>query len=81
MKKLVFKLRSYIDYLLWKISSSKYLNGSENIRDYQLKKINEQLENAFNNNELYKKYYFECGIQPDFKLHTLEDIKKLPILK
>ena len=57
MKKLVFKLRSYIDYLLWKISSSKYLNGSENIRDYQLKKINEQLENAFNNNELYKKYY------------------------
>jgi phenylacetate-CoA ligase len=62
--------------MIKKLIQKNYLNN-ENIREYQIKKINDIIANAKLNSSFYKEFYKNI----DFKINNLDDIKKLPILK
>jgi phenylacetate-CoA ligase len=69
-------LKQYSKYVIKKLIQKDYLND-KNIRKYQVEKINDVIDNAKLNSSFYKEFYKNV----DFKIHNLDDIKKLPILK
>lgn len=72
----LLKIKLYLKQQIKNIIQNDYLNNID-IREYQVKKINEVIENAKNNSKFYKTFYKDV----DLELKTLSDIKKLPILK
>jgi len=50
---------------------------SENLRKYQLERINKIIKYAKENSPFYREFYKDI----DFELKTLEDIKRLPVLR
>ena len=72
---LVF-IKQYIKYILKHLLDKDYLYNS-NLRQYQIKKINQILKYARCNSRFYKDFY--SGV--DFGIKDISDIKRLPILK
>ena len=52
----------------------------EDIRKYQLKKINNVLNHALNYSPFYKNLYNEYGIKNSFSINNIEEIDKLPVV-
>jgi phenylacetate-CoA ligase len=53
--------------------------STDKIREIQLSKLRKTLKMAYSNIPFYRKLYKKCGFNPE-KLHSPDDIKKLPIL-
>lgn len=68
--------KQYAKHIIKKIIKKRYLYN-ENLRKYQLQRINEIVKNARENSDFYKNFYADI----DFELKSLDDIKKLPVLK
>ena len=81
MNKLIYQLKSIISYFKWNLLSQKYLFNNNELRKFQIEKINYQLRNAFENNPFYKDYYFKNGLSSNFQITTLDDISKVPVLR
>ena len=69
-------LKQYSKYVIKKLIQKDYLNDN-NIRKYQIEKINDIIDNAKLNSSFYKEFYKDVN----FKIESLDDVKKLPILK
>ena len=69
-------LKQYLKSKIKDIIQDDYLY-SENLRKYQLDRINKIIKYAKENSLFYREFYKDI----DFELKTLEDIKRLPILK
>ena len=52
----------------------------KDLEDYQLKKLKEIINNAYENSSYYFSYYNENKFHPS-QIKTLEDLKKIPIVK
>jgi len=70
-------LKQYAKYTIKNLMQKDYLHSGKRIREYQLTKINEILKYAKENSLFYKEFYKNV----DIELKSLDDIKKLPILK
>lgn len=76
MTKNITKLEQYAKYFFKRIFGYRYLHRG-NIRSYQLERINEILRYARENSPFYSQIYKDSISS----LNTLDDIKRLPILK
>lgn len=72
----ITKLKQYSKYLIKKMIQKDNLFKGD-LREYQLNKINQVLNNAQQNSLFYQDFHKNSLT----KLNSLEDIKKLPILK
>ncbi len=70
------KLKQYSKYFIKNLIQKNYLYNGD-LREYQLNKINQVLNDAQQNSLFYQEFYKNSLT----KLNSLEDIKKLPILK
>ena len=60
------------------LSESQYW-GLDRIKEYQLNRLKELLEIAYNDTSYYKKKYDDSNFRPT-DVHSLEDIRKIPVL-
>jgi len=81
MRKLVYQIKSLFNYFKWFLKINKYLFNNNELRIYQIDKINNQIKNAFDNNNFYKNHFLKNGINSEFRIRTLNDITNLPVLK
>jgi len=72
----IIYIKQYLKSKIKNIIQKDYLYNT-NLREYQLKRINEIIKYAKQNSPFYKEFYKDI----DFELKSLSDIKKLPILK
>ncbi|KLE11289.1 hypothetical protein AF79_01505 [Aliarcobacter butzleri L354] len=72
----IIKLKQYSKYFIKNLIQKNYLHNGD-LREYQLSKINQVLNDAQQNSLFYQEFYKNSLT----KLNSLEDIKKLPILK
>lgn len=72
----IIKLKQYSKYFIKNLIQKNYLHNGD-LREYQLNKINQVLNDAQQNSLFYQEFYKNSLT----KLNSLEDIKKLPILK
>jgi len=65
------------------LADGKYWNEKietmprQDINDYQLKKLNEQVNHCYNNSSFYHKKFDSVGLKPD-DIRTLDDLQKIP---
>ena len=72
---IIFKYRSY---MLSKFYEEFQWKSKEDIRAYQLKKLKEIIEYAYENVEFYKKLWDANEV--DINITSLNDLKKFPIV-
>ena len=82
--KLLYKLGSSIrnpskkKHLIFLEKSNNW--SSKKLEDYQLKKLKELLEFAYENSSFYKSHFTNNDIHPS-DIKELEDVKNIPILE
>lgn len=69
-------LEQYGKYLIKNFIQKDYLHKGD-LREYQIKRINEIVQYAKKNSKFYKEFYKDVN----FEIESIKDIKKLPILK
>ena len=70
-------IEQYLKFFVKNLIVNDYLYKGNNLRGYQVRKINEMVKFVKKNNEFYKEFYKNIN----FEIKSIEDIKKLPILK
>lgn len=89
MEFIIKKLSILLDILLTFLGIISYnffnknflFSSKDRIKNYQYKKLKKLLIECQNNVPYYKQLFAEINFNPHFDFHSLEDLKKIPILE